>query len=162
MNIDIDIVGERPDGLVVSAEIGYVDDPEAYPISIGQKVFDGSPGKFTYKWLIEWMDLYEVAALRDALTFIIDHRIEMVCAECEAGDWSYLTPSAEDDAADIGERVECVACDYPWKYKYLGRDGGDGLQECPDCTVRQPCAAHAEEFGHYHTCSRADGGTVAQ
>ena len=39
MHIDIDIMGERVDNLVVSAEIGDVDYPDSSPISIGYKVF---------------------------------------------------------------------------------------------------------------------------
>lgn len=84
MHVNIDIIGERADALVVSTEIGLVDFPDDNPISIGYKKFQGSPGRFEYQWVIEWMDLGEVVQLRDALDFIIDHRIELAdaCTAC--------------------------------------------------------------------------------
>ena len=75
-NIDIDIAGERIDNLVVSAEIGEVEYPDSSPISIGYKIFK-KPRHFEYQWLVEWMDMDEVVRLRDALDFILQHRVEI-------------------------------------------------------------------------------------
>ena len=75
-NIDIDIAGERIDNLVVSAEIGEVEYPDSSPISIGYKIFK-KPPHFEYHWLVEWMDMDEVVRLRDALDFILQHRVEI-------------------------------------------------------------------------------------
>lgn len=75
MHIDIDIMGERIDNLVVSAEIGEVDYPDSSPICIGYKIFK-KPKHFEYRWIVEWMDMDEASQLRDALDYVLSNRIE--------------------------------------------------------------------------------------
>ena len=88
MMIDLQVDCGRLDPLVVSGEIGVVEFPESSEIHIGYKRYGQKPGQFTYEWLVEWLDVSEVANLIEALQFILDHRIEIVssdeCIECQA------------------------------------------------------------------------------
>jgi hypothetical protein len=147
MNIEIDVIGERPNPLVVIGEIGVVDDPDNMPITIAQRIYGGKPGIFRYERLVEWLDVDELVSLREALDFIIDHRIEVVgddvCIDC--------AHPTRGDYSDWPEPVSCMPCDTPWKDIYYAH-GWEGA--CPDCSPNRPCPVHAEETGYVHVCGR--------